>query len=45
MTDQIPQYILDAFRQLTPEEQDLVIAYAELLRDQHSDTRPPAHPR
>lgn len=41
----ITQYVLEQFARLTPEEQSLVIAYAELLRDRRTAQRPASHLR
>ena len=41
----VTQYVIDQFARLTPEEQRLVIAYAELLRDRRTAQRPASHLR
>lgn len=41
----VTQYVIDQFARLTPEEQSLVIAYAELLRDRRTAQRPASHLR
>lgn len=41
----VTQYVIDQFARLTPEEQSLVIAYAELLRDRRTAQHPASHLR